>query len=66
MRPTRRSALASVVGEMRGAIQVEGNDTCRVIYCPYNEPDVDIPPGMTADAEIAVGKVLLWRFVFND
>ncbi len=61
-----RKWVFATVGEMRGAIQAEGNDTYRVIYCPYNEPDFDVPPGTTADAEIAVGKVPLWRFVFND
>lgn len=62
----RRNWVKGEVFEMRSAIQAEGNNTYRVIYCPYEEPEFDVPPGTTADAEILLGKVSLWRLVFDD
>lgn len=62
----RRVWTDATVSEMRGAIQAEGNETYRVVYCPYEPSDVDVPPGTTADAEILIGRVPLWRFIFGD
>ncbi len=61
-----RNWIKAEVGALRDAIQAEGNETYRVIYCPYETPGFDIPPGTTADAEILVGRVPLWRIVFDD
>ena len=65
-RLVRRNWTPAVVGDMRDVIQAEGNETYRVIYCPYESPDREVPPGTTADAEILLGKVPLWRIVFDD
>lgn len=62
----RRNWVKGEVFEMRSAIQAEGNNTYRVIYCPYEEPAFDVPPGTTADAEILIGKTSLWRLIFDD
>lgn len=58
--------IQTQVGEMRDAIQMEGNDAYRVIYCVYNAKDSDVPPGTTADAEITTGDVSLWGLIFNN
>ena len=65
-RLVRRNWTPAVVGDMRDVIQAEGNETYRVIYCPYEPPANEVPPGTTADAEILLGKVPLWRVVFDD
>ncbi len=62
----RRNWTPATVGEMRDVIQAEGNETYRVIYCPYEESENAVPPGTTADAEILLGKVPLWRIIFDD
>lgn len=54
------------IGEMRDAIQIEGNDPFRVIYCSYDPSDSSVPPGTTADAEITTGDVSLWSLIFNN
>lgn len=54
------------IGQMRDAIQTEGNDAYRVIYCGYDASASDVPPGTTADAEITTGEVSLWRLIFNN
>ncbi len=65
-RLVRRNWTPATVGEMRDVIQAEGNETYRVIYCPYEAAGHDVPPGTTADAEILLGKVPLWRVIFDD
>jgi multidrug resistance efflux pump len=65
-RLVRRNWTPAVVGDMRDVIQAEGNETYRVIYCPYEASAADVPPGTTADAEILLGKVPLWRVIFDD
>jgi hypothetical protein len=64
-RLVRRNWTPAVVGDMRDVIQAEGNETYRVIYCPYETPE-DVPPGTTADAEILLGNAPLWRIIFDD
>ena len=61
-----RRWVRATVGDLRGAIQAEGNETYRVVYCPYEDPGFDVPPGTTADAEILVGRSPLWRVILND
>lgn len=65
-RLVRRNWVSATVGTMRDAIQAEGNETYRIIYCPYSSDGREVPPGTTADAEILIGKVPLWRIVFDD
>ena len=57
--------VSGTVDEMRDVIQAEGNETYRVIYCSYDVEAADVPPGTTADAEILVGRLPLWRAVFD-
>lgn len=57
--------VSAKVGDMRGVIQSEGNETYRVVYCPYGDGGVEIPPGTGADAEIFAGRVPLWKVVFG-
>lgn len=65
-RLVRRNWIPATVDEMRDVIQAEGNETYRVIYCPYEVSGNKVPPGTTADAEILLGKVPLWRMIFDD
>lgn len=62
----RRAWVSGTVDEMRDVIQAEGNETYRVVYCSYDVSAADVPPGTTADAEILVGRVPLWRAIFDN
>jgi multidrug resistance efflux pump len=53
------------VGEVRDAIQSEGAQTYRVIYCPFDPAGLEAPPGATADAQIRVGRGSLWASLFD-
>ncbi len=57
--------VCAEIADMRDIIQSEGNNSYRIIYCPYKDPDFDVPPGTTADADIMLGKVPLWRFIID-
>ena len=57
--------LQTQVGSIRDAIQAEGSQTYRVIYCPYDPGRVPVPPGATADAQILVGRSSIWRSLFD-
>lgn len=61
----RRHWLQGRVGSIRDAIQAEGSQTYRVIYCPYDPGRVPVPPGATADAQILVGRSSIWRSLFD-
>ena len=60
-----RNWLYGNVAYIREAIQAEGNQTYRVIYCPFDPVDVVVPPGTTADAQIRVGRSSVWRALFD-
>jgi multidrug resistance efflux pump len=53
------------VVEVRDTIQSEGNRTYRVIYCTFDPRSFSVPPGTTADAQIAVARKPLWRIIFG-
>ncbi|MGI6099653.1 MAG: HlyD family efflux transporter periplasmic adaptor subunit [Lentisphaerae bacterium] len=61
----RRHWLYGEVGAIRDAIQAEGGQTYRVIYCPYDPGQVPVPPGASADAQILVGRSSIWRSLFD-
>ncbi len=48
------------VVHMRDVIQSQNQKTYRVIYCTFDDQDLDIPPGTTADVHIYVGRSPLW------
>ena len=53
------------VAAVRDAIQVDGSQTYRVVYCPFDPVDREVPPGTTADAQIRVGRASLWKCLFD-
>ena len=69
LRTTRRILgrqwLQGRVDYVRDAIQAEGNQTYRVVYCSFDPVDVPVPPGTTADAQIYVGRSSIWRSIFD-
>lgn len=50
---------------LRDVIQVEGQRAYRTAYCDFDGQGREVPPGTTAEAEIAVGKVCLWAFLLG-
>ncbi len=57
--------LHGSVGEVRDAIQSEGAQTYRLIYCTFDPAGLEAPPGTTADARIRVGRGSLWTILFD-
>jgi multidrug resistance efflux pump len=45
---------------VRGAIQTEGPQAYRVVYCSFDSGDRAMPPGATADAEIRISRSSFW------
>ena len=64
-RMLRRHWLYGRVDYVRDAIQAEGNQTYRVIYCPFDPQGLPVPPGTTADAQVYVGRSSIWRSLFD-
>ena len=60
-----RHWLQGHVEHVRDAIQSEGSQTYRVVYCPFDPGALDVPPGTTADAQIEVGRSSVWRALFD-
>ncbi len=56
----RRRWLHGRVIEVRDAIQADGTQTYRLIYCAFDPAGLAPPPGTTADAQISVGRGSLW------
>ena len=61
----RRRWLRGKVIELRDAIQSEGNQTYRVVYCAFDPGSLSPPPGTSADVQITVGKSPLWQAVLG-
>jgi multidrug efflux pump subunit AcrA (membrane-fusion protein) len=64
-RMLRRQWHHGSVSFVRDAIQAEGNQTYRVIYCQFDPEGMSVPPGTTADAQILVGRSSIWRSLFD-
>lgn len=69
LRTTRRALsrkwLYGHLVHVRDAIQSEGNQTYRVLYCAFDPEGLPVPPGTSADAQIEVGRTSLWLTLFD-
>ncbi len=61
----RRKWLSGRLVHVRDAIQSEGNQTYRVLYCAFDPAGIPVPPGTSADAQIEVGRSTLWQMLFD-
>lgn len=57
--------LHGKVAAVRDAIQVDGSQAYRVVYCPFDPAGREAPPGATADAQIRVGSASIWETLFD-
>lgn len=53
------------VESLRDAIQADGKETYRAAYCSFDPGALEVPPGMTADAEICYGRSCLLFFLLG-
>ncbi|MDD5705132.1 MAG: HlyD family efflux transporter periplasmic adaptor subunit [Kiritimatiellae bacterium] len=60
-----RHWLYGHVAAVRDAIQSDGQQTYRVIYCPFDPRGLEVPPGTTADAQVRVGRASIWQILFD-
>ncbi|MCL1909807.1 MAG: hypothetical protein FWG05_02610 [Kiritimatiellaeota bacterium] len=53
------------VGFIRPVVEGDGSDNYRVAYCSLDLEDEEIPPGVTVDARIFLGRTSLWKHILE-
>jgi multidrug resistance efflux pump len=61
----RRTWFRGKVQFLRNVIQMDGQRSYRTVYCTFDAGAHDVPPGTTAEAKIAAGRVSLWAYLLG-